>query len=417
MSKLSLRKNFAWALVGNIVSSFCMWLLLIILTKMGTVEVVGVFAVARAICLPISMLLAMRLQVVQVTDSQDDYYFGHYYTLRLISVFLAVCLSITAGFLFYSPGTAVVIGVLSISYAIIKIRDIFLAVLQKSERMDKIAVSRLIQSILSLSLFGIIFFITQKLSLAILGLITARLITLLFYDVPITRAFLNTNTVDGQLVKFKLLWEKEKLWSLAKITIPLGLVSWFVTLFVSVPGLILDKCFGKAEIGYFAAISSLLVAGSMVIAALGQAVGPRLAKYYAENIRAYKRLLVKLIGIGAAIGLAGIVISSLFGKLILTLMFQPDYAEHNEVFIWITVAGAVLFVFNFMNWGLCAARVFRVQVPIYGLAAGICIGFSFWLIPVYGMFGAVWSIMSGYIFGTLGCAVFVIKAIKKKTLC
>ncbi len=415
MAKLSLKKNFTWALVANIVSSFCMWLLLVILIKVGTDEVVGVFAVAKAFCLPISMLLTMRLQIVQVTDAQDDYCFGHYYTLRLVSVFLAVCLSIVAGFLCYSPRTAVAIGVLSIGYAVINIRDIFLAVLQKSERMDQIAVSRFILGPLSLFFFGVIFFTTQNLVLAIIGLITARLIILLCRDVPTTRACLATNDKSGNFIKFQLLWEKEKLWSLAKITIPLGLVGWFSTLLVSVPRLVLYKYFGMAEVGYFAAMSSLLVAGSMVIVALGQAVGPRLSKYYAENnIRAYNHLLFKLLGIGVAIGLTGIAISWLFGELILALLFKPHYAEYNDIFIWITIAGAVLFVFNFLNWGLCAVREFRIQVPIYGLAAAICIGFSFWLIPVYGMKGAVWSIIAGYIWGTSGCAVFVIRSIKKK---
>jgi len=415
MDRLTLRKNFAWAFAGNAVSAFCMWLLLLVLTKLGAPEIVGIYAVAQAISLPISRFLGLQLPIVQVTDAQNDYCFGHYFTLKLITGILAICISVGAGFVFYSVDVALVIVLLSFGYGIIEIRKVFLTVMQKSERMDKVAVSNILQGALSAIFFGIIFWLSRQLVLSILGIIVARLMVLFFYDNPVAGKFLRMYAHDGRPDSQKLIWARRKLWRLARTAIPLGLVGCFGMLFTSIPRLVLDKYFGKAEVGYFAAISSLLVVGTMGIAALSQAVIPRLAKYYFENIRGYKLLIGKLVGIGFAMGISGVVISSLFGKWILTMLFRPDYARYNYVFIWITVAGTGLFLFTFMNCGLNAARKFKIQVPIYGLAAGLCGVLSLLLIPHYGMIGAAWSIIGCYGFGAISSGIFVGLALREKS--
>ena len=416
INRLSLRRNFIWALVGNVIFAFCSWVLLMILAKLASVEVVGVFAVGRAFCLPISRFLGLQLTIVQTTDTQEDYFFGHYYTLRIITATLAIGLSVLIGSFFYSGEIFYVIVLLSIGYAAVGIREIFLGCMRKSERMDIVAVSHTSLGMLSVILFSLIFLFTRSLLLSILGLVIARIAVVYFHDVPATRNLLKHFSANSESASIKLLWSKKVLWKLVKMSLPLGLVALFQTLYVSTPRLVLDRYFGKSEVGYFAAMSSLLVIGMMVIAALGHAVTPRLAKYYFENLKAYKILLARLLGIGLVLGISGIALSSLFGKLILTLLFKSVYAEHNDVFIWITVAGTVLFLFNFMNTGLNATRRFKVQMPIHCSTAVTCLIFSLLLIPHYGMIGAVWSVIACYIVGLLGSAVFVALAVRERTL-
>jgi len=104
----------------------------------------------------------------------------------------------------------------------------------------------------------------------------------------------------------------------------------------------------------------------------------------------------------------------LFGRELLTLLFKSDYAEYHGVFIRISIAGAVLFLFTFMNIGLQATRDFKLPVLIYSLTALTCGIFSLWLIPSYGMIGAVWALFSCYCVGFVGCSVSVVRAVKKK---
>lgn len=411
---LPLRKNFAWALFGNVISAICSWVLLMVLAKSASVRVLGVFAVGQAFCLPISRLFGLQLTIVQTTDVCGEYRFGHYYALKIITSTLAVAVSILVGSVLYSGESFNIIVLLSVGYWVMTVRDVFLGCLRKHERMDKVALSHTLLGVSSAVLFSIIFLASRSLFLSVVVMIIARLAVVYFHDMPITGSFLGLSIPDGQPASMKLLWSRHMLWDLTKTSLPLGLVALFQTLYVSAPKLVLDKYFGKKDVGYFAAMSSLLVVGMMVIAALSHSVTPRLAKYYSENLRAYKTLLGKLLGISIVLGISGIVLSSLFGKLILTLIFKSDYAEHNDVFIWITVAGAISFIFNFMNSGLNAARRFKIQMQIHGFTAALCVLFSLLLIPHYGMTGAAWAVIICYGFGLLGSTFFVVVAVKEK---
>jgi O-antigen/teichoic acid export membrane protein len=290
-------------------------------------------------------------------------------------------------------------------------REVFLAVMQKYERMDLMAGSRVSQGLFSLLLFGCFFWFTKNFAFAMIGLVIARIIVLLFYDFPVSKRLLHENDYPKSIVPY---WHLNIIWKLTKTTAPLGLVAWLTSLFVSLPRLFLDKFIGREEVGYFVAMSSLLVAGTLVVTALTQAVSPRLALYYIENIKAYKALLLKLILVGIGLGITGIIIASFAGKFILQILFTPEYAQYNNVFIILVVAGSLLILFTFMNVGLTAARKFLIQVPLYTACVIVCLISSFCFIPKLRMTGAAISLILCYATGLAGCSYYVRKAIKAR---
>jgi len=410
---LSLRKNFAWAFVGNAINAFCMWLLLVILAKISTVETVGVFSLAQAICVPISMLLSCKLQIIQVTDAKNDYDFGHYFGLKIIMAILAVIVSWVVGIWFYSAETTAIVAVLSINYAIISIREVFLGLMQKSERMDKVSISNILLGVFSSVFFAVFFIVTKSLIWGIWGLVLSRILTIVIYDMPVSKPLFFSSLEERVGKLFRPSFDK-KILHLAWLAIPLGIVAWFTSLLTSVPRILLEKHCGMAEVGYFGAISSLLVIGTMFTAALGQAASPRLAMYFFSDKKAYTRLLGKLLAIGCLIGIIGIVISLLWGKTILTLLFTPEYAEYKNIFVGVMFAGAILVLFSFMNIGLTAMRSFKVQLIIYGLALLVCLAISFIFIPKYGMAAAIWAVILSYLVGFVGCGLVIYMNIKKR---
>ncbi len=106
----------------------------------------------------------------------------------------------------------------------------------------------------------------------------------------------------------------------------------------------------------------LVVAGGMVINAVGQAASPRLANYFAEqNTQAFIRLLGKMELIALALGGAGILAAALFGREILMLLYSPDFAEQGDVFVWVMLSAAVTAMASFMGYAMTALRIFRMQ--------------------------------------------------------
>jgi O-antigen/teichoic acid export membrane protein len=409
---LSLRSNFIWAFVGNAINAFSMWLLLVVLVKFSTVETVGVFALGQAICAPISLFLSCKLQLVQVTDANNDYDFGHYLGLKLIASLLAIVASIIVGFSFYSNEVALVISVLSFSYAIVSIREVFLGVMQKSERMDKISISNILFGFISLVFFGAVYLACKNLLLSIAALIFSRVLIVIANDFNIAKLLLSQGIDSKNYLKLAPLFDK-KILHLAWLVAPLGVVALFTSLLTSIPRIVLDGYCGQKGVGYFGAISSLLAIGTMFAAALGQATSPRLARYFVEDRRSYVKLLIKLLMAGLLIGTFSVLLSVVFGKFILTFLFAKDYADFTGIFIKIMIAGAVLILFSFVNIGLTATRSFRVQILIYFIAVSSCLLSSLLLIPSYGISGAAWSILISYLIGFVLCTIFLIMAVKK----
>ncbi len=92
--KLSLRRNFSWTALGNIIYAACQWGIVATLAKMGNAEMVGQFALGLAIATPISLFFRFALRGVQATDANGSYDFAEYLTLRLMTTLVAICLTL-----------------------------------------------------------------------------------------------------------------------------------------------------------------------------------------------------------------------------------------------------------------------------------------------------------------------------------
>jgi O-antigen/teichoic acid export membrane protein len=146
-----------------------------------------------------------------------------------------------------------------------------------------------------------------------------------------------------------------------------------------------------------------MVAGNLVIAALGQAAGPRLAQYYAiNNRRAFRTLLARLIFIGLGLGGLALLVARLFGREILTLLYEADYAQHADVLVWLAGAAGISFMASFLGYAMTAARYFRVQIALQLASLSTVTLGCLVLVPKMGMIGAAQSILLGSVVQLLG---------------
>lgn len=67
-----------WTFIGNVVYAGCQWGMLVVLTKLGSPEMVGQFALGLAITAPVFRFADLRLRNVQATDTRREYLFGDY---------------------------------------------------------------------------------------------------------------------------------------------------------------------------------------------------------------------------------------------------------------------------------------------------------------------------------------------------
>ena len=386
---LSLKKNVSWTILGNAIFSGTQWAILISLARLGSVEMVGTYALAIAIVTPVMMLTNLQLRVVQATDINDEYHFSDYLGLRIMmSIFSLVLTSMIVSFTSYSLETIVVILVICAVKIIESISDVVYGLLQKKETMNYIAKSKIYRGVLSLASISIFLWLVDNLTIALLSMLVVGLLVFLFYDLQKLkeRSVLRSDFIPRFNLKTFI--------EIVKISLPLGFVLMMGSLNNNIPRYFIEYHYNEEALGYFAAMVYLIVTGNTFMGALGQAASPRLSKLYAEgNKKQFSILTLKMTVIGSFVGLIGLIVSILFGSELLTLIYGKEYAEYTNVFIVLMIAGTILYTGSFIGYSVTAARFFKIQ-PVIGmiwLIASLVSSIIF--IPEYGLIGAAYVIV------------------------
>ena len=392
---LSLRANFSWTFVGNVVYAACQWAMLVVLAKLGAPEVVGQFALGLAITAPVIMLTNLQLRGVQATDARRDYLFGDYLGLRLVMTPLALVVIVGITRLSgYGWQTALVIFFVGLAKVFESISDVFYGLLQQHERMDRIAISMIVKGLLSLVALGAVMVLTGNIVWGTVALAAVWALRLFTYDVPSGAAILRAAHGEGGVAEsIRPRWERRRLVRLMWLALPLGFVMMLGSLMTNIPRYFIERFQGTHELGIFAAMAYIVVAGTTVVDALGQAVSPRLARQYAAGeMGAFRALTGKVLGISALLAAAGLLLSLIIGRQVLTLLYRPEYAVHLDIFVWVVAAAGMGYLASVGGYAMTAARQFTIQVPIYVVSIAVVTIACALLVPSHGLRGAAWAI-------------------------
>lgn len=407
---LSLRKNFSWTFVGNVVYAACQWGILVVLAKLGTPEMVGQFALGLAVTAPVMMFSMLQLRGVQATDAKREYQFGDYLALRLITTALA--LAVIVGIVAvsgYKRETALVILIVGAMKGVDALSDVYYGLWQQHERMDGIAQALMLNGVLSTATLTAIMAATHNIVLATLGTATGSVGALAFTLAKNRRLALATGLAARPT------WNTHLLWRLSRLALPLGVVMLLISLNTNIPRYVIQHYLGEAQLGIFAAIGYLMVAGSTIVAALGQSASPRLARYFAEGTSdLFLRLLARLICVAVALGLAGILIALGGGRQLLMTLYRADYAAFTHVFTWLMIAAGIGYVASFLGYALTAARHFAIQAPLFVVVTTVTLAAAWFGTSRFGLVGAAWAVILGSVVQFAGMAIVVTLAVRRR---
>jgi O-antigen/teichoic acid export membrane protein len=416
-SGLTLRANFSWTFVGNAINAASWWAMTIVLAKLGSPEHVGQFALGLATTAPIFMFATLRLRDVQATDTNQEYLFGDYFALRLITTALALLgvigIVIFSGF---SWELSLVILATALSKAIEAISDAFYGLFMQQERLDRIAKSLMIKGPLSLLGLGLGFYLTGTVFWGIIGVCIARAAMTVGYDIRNATLTLNPS---ANLVSHFIphafpgpRWNAEILTRLAWFTLPLGFVTMLISFNANIPRYFIEGQLGVHQLGIFAAITALQKAAPTVVQALGRSASPRLARYYtANNAPAFRKLTLRLIGIGALLGGAGVLVALLLGRPLLTLFYGAEYALP-ALFVLVMIDAGLDYISTMLLFVITSARYMRIQLPLYLLTTSVVALGCFLLVPSAGLQGAAIAVIISELVRLLGSLAAVWHALR-----
>ncbi len=394
--RASLCADFSWMFVGNAVYAGGQFATLMLLAKLLRPELVGQYALGLAVVYPVINLMNLQLRAIMTAGTRSQTHFGHYLSLRILtsSVALVIIFGITQILGYRWELTAVVLMV-GVAYGIESISDVYYARLQLHDRVAEISKSLIVRALLSVLGLAVAVYVSRSLLWGLAGIVLARAMVLFGHDIcerthglPGQSKWLLRN--EALTPRFDFRVQRELVW----LSLPLGIVVLLAAMNSSVPSYFIKHALGERDLGIFSAIGFVVSIGNMAVVSLGQSAFTRLARSYATGNRvAFGLLLGKLLTFGATLGLCGMIVSKLAGREILTIVFRPEYAERADLLPWIMAAGGVVYMAQFLGFGMTAASYYTSQVALNVLAILSLVAACYWLVARQGLLGVIFAML------------------------
>jgi O-antigen/teichoic acid export membrane protein len=369
-------------LVGRVGVLAGQWGVLVLLARLAGVETLGQYGLGLALCAPIFAMFDARLPSVLATGTDSDTAPTVYLRLRVLAAGLALAACVLLAAAGYGPVAAVTVTVALIATAKASesISTLVHGLLQKHDRMETVGQSLLLVNVAAVMLAAAALGLTGSFVLALAGVAVARLLVLVGFDLPHAAAL--PGALIGTVSSGAL---RALAWSVA----PLSALMLLKSLSSALPRLVLETSAGRAELGYFTALASFLVAATAVSTALCQAAGPRLARALSQDRGRFRAQLLRLLAVSAGLGVIGVVAATLAGGPLLHMVYGEEYAGFAAALAWLMVAATALHVRAILGTALIAMRRLRSQTVIAAITVTVAAVTSVALIPTYGLAGAV----------------------------
>ncbi len=408
LSGRSLPHNTAWAVAGNVCFAGGRFLIFVLLWKFLPSVQVGQAILALAIVTPLSFFLNMGFRLILVTDTANRYAPGSCLTTRLGSNFVlalilvSLCVMQTGN---WSKEKMAVILLAGAVRAVESWADIYLAVLQKHERMKYVSVSQILKVSLVLLCAAVFAPLTKQAIWILLGWAIAVLGISLFYDRPRAARF--------ELVT--LLWDKHISSQLIRLGFPLGVFITITSFNERVSLYFIEHDWGDQYVAYFSTFLAFIAGLSAVQNGVNQAILPRLSHYYQQSRKDFIKLLGQVL-------LPSWVVMGCFllgvwwqSDLILRIVAKAEYTQYANVFVVVAAAGCLLLTGMILGDAVVACRQFKSRMIAVAMGLIVNILICRLYIPKYGLSAAAWAMVISSALTTLTCGVFLWCALRKKT--
>lgn len=409
----SLATNAAWAAAGSMAYAGGQWLLLMVLAKLGSPDLLGRFAMGLALASPIILLTNLQLRPLQVVDARRAHAFGEFLALRLTTVLLALPAITGFGLLLRQPADLLpVILAVGTWKASDSVGEIAQGLFQQRERMDLVAWSQILRASIAVGALGMAMAWTHDLLTSVWIMAAAGCLAFVGFEFPAAARILGPAD-SGALWPH---WKPREFARLVRRGLPLGVATMLSSLIVNIPRYAISRYHGERVLGSYAAIASLIVVVGLLSSALGQSASARLARLaVGGDWSEFHRLVSRLVLVACALGTAGLLASVLFGPAILTVLFDATYADAAGVFQVVMLASMIAGVATPLGFALTAGGHHAVQIPLLLVVVAGVAGCSRWLVPRHAALGGAWALVAGNLLLAGGCAaILAVAALRRR---
>ncbi len=378
----SLLNKAKWLLSGNILFAFSQWLMLIMFSHFSSPTQLGYYSYALAITAPIFMLFNLQLRPLVVADLnlEKKFSFSEYLSLRLLTTFCAIIVSLF--FIDWNNNLA-----LSIVLIVVFIKsseavsDIVYAYYNANKKTKFISKSLTIKSILVTVSSFCILYMMHNIVYALIAMLIGYLLILVFLDIRKNIEHLQEVNVFNKNLK-----------KIVQTGLPLGIAVMLVSLQTNIPRYFLEHYSSVELVGVYTILYYFIVIGGIVINSVCQYLSPYFSEFYRDlRIEELKRIIKNAFFIALSLGVAGLVISLFLNDFIIKTIYGKDYLAYAYLLPYIMIAGIFTYLSVVNGYLLTSLKLLKIQMPVFLILVCLTVIYSYLLIPVYGLTGAIYT--------------------------
>ncbi|MEQ1128581.1 oligosaccharide flippase family protein [Acinetobacter johnsonii] len=378
----SLLNKAKWLLSGNILFAFSQWLMLIMFSHFSSPMQLGYYSYALALTAPIFMLSNLQLRPLVVADLnlERKFSFSEYFSLRLLTILFAIIVSLF--FIDWKNNLALsIVLVVVLIKASESVSDIIYAYYNANKKTKFISRSLTFKSVLVILLSFCVLYLTHNIVYSLIATLIGYLFILGLLDIRQNINHLREiNFFDKKLKK------------IVQIGLPLGVAVMLVSLQTNIPRYFLEHYSNVELVGVYTILYYFIVIGGIVINSVCQYLSPSFSEFYRDlKIDDLKKIIKNAFFIALSLGVAGLVISLFLSDFIIKIIYGNDYVIYAYLLPYLMIAGIFTYLSVVNGYLLTSLKLLKIQMPIFLILVCLTVIYSYLLIPVYGLTGAVYT--------------------------
>ena len=386
--------------IGNVVSLFCQWLIIMLIPRITDFHDAGVFAVAISVCSILNLVATFSMNQYQISDQHVRFSENGYKVCRIFTVILSFAAIIPISLLFgYSLEQNLVILLYMVYRNLLHLAYLYTASLQIGKRLDYVGIITGVEGVVSFLTFLMAYVTTNDLVLSTLLMAVIGGGVFLALSIRGYVKFIPNRT------KLRMS-DISELRPLIIIGIPLLLSTVASVTITALPKLILQADWGESIVGIFSTLSS----PTIIVPTLAISVFAPFIIYFSNlarsgDLKKIRRQYTKLLAVLGAFGVLCLIVCKLLAPWFFGTIYGDEILEYMDCF-YVLVIGIVLYTVGTLGTTVLitkeqgrAAAIASLIALFIGLAAFLLIipsqgimGASVSLMAVYGLFGLLISI-------------------------
>ena len=405
-SNLKVKNNIIYNTIGTFFYFFCQWAITVLVVKLGGYSNGGILSITISMTNIFYMISMYGVRSFQVSDIKNRYKDGDYLLLRIItSIISSIFFGIVLFYLEYDRA----IQLCMIIYMFFKlgesVTDLNFGFFQRYNLYREIGISYIIKGVLTLIVFCLTLYFSKNLILTLFLETLALWFLIVAYDLKKLK-----NKLNLKMKTYKVVFLLKICFSLMLYTLILPYLN-FITRYQ------VEKFFGTEELGYYSAITMVIVVISTLFSSIFIIIIPKITYLYKEkNVKEIIKIILKINLAIFVFTIISIIGAILLGNTIFSILFTDSIQKYMYLLIPTIITSSILGILNYLSTILISFHDLKFVLIANLIPAIFCTFLLKISILQYGMLGSLYSLIISLFLGILIVGIRIYFLLKKRIM-